>query len=241
MEKTRGGLVPATLTPKLPRSQGSPYGTELKDDRVPCLFNPYEYSVSKSNTYDPGKTKGRNIPRARFQQGGAMVLKLNLVFDTYGETEEGDGRPVDVTKKHTHKIWKMMMIHPKTINPNTQKGYPPNCVFRWGPYEFEGVITQMTETLTVFDKEGVPVRSKIQMSLQQIVDRGGFPGKQNPTSGGGIAPTTRVLYAGDRLDLIAWEEYGDCSKWRLIAEANEWVDPLHMRPGQTLIVPPLET
>jgi len=56
-----------------------------------------------------------------------------------------------------------------------------------------------------------------------------------------VAPKARTIYAGDRLDLIAWEEYGDCSKWRLIAKANELVDPLHLRSGQTLIVPPLES
>ena len=227
MAKTRSGLTPALLIPKSSGSEGT---------SVPCLFNPYEYSVSKSNQYDPGKTKGLNIPRIRFQQGGAMVLKLNLVFDTYGQ--DGGGA-TDVTQSHTKKLWEMMMIDRANINATTGKAEPPHCVFRWGRYEFEGVITQMTETLTLFDKDGVPVRSKVQMSLQQIVDAEGFP-SQNPTSGGGVAPKSRTIYAGDRLDLIAWEEYGDCSKWRLIAEANEWVDPLHLTSGQTLIVPPLE-
>ncbi len=223
MPETRSGLTPALLISKSSGAEG---------EQVPCMFNPYEYSVTKSNTYDPGSTKGLNIPRIRFQQGGAMVLKLNLVFDTYAKS-------TDVTTEHTKKLWKMMMIDRGNINPTTNKAEPPHCVFRWGRYEFEGVITQMSETLTLFNKEGVPVRSKVQMSLQQIVDAEGFP-SQNPTSGGGVAPKSRTIYAGDRLDLIAWEEYGDCSKWRLLAEANEWVDPLHMRPGQTLIVPPLE-
>ena len=223
MPETRSGLTPALLISKSSGAEG---------EQVPCMFNPYEYSVTKSNTYDPGSTKGLNIPRIRFQQGGAMVLKLNLVFDTYAKN-------TDITTEHTKKLWKMMMIDRSNINPTTNKAEPPHCVFRWGRYEFEGVITQMSETLTLFNKEGVPVRSKVQLSLQQIVDAEGFP-SQNPTSGGGVAPKSRTIYAGDRLDLIAWEEYGDCSKWRLIAEANEWVDPLHMRPGQTLIVPPLE-
>ena len=223
MPQTRGGLTPALLIAKSNDREKLP--------GVPCMFNPYEYSITKSNQYDPGKTKGLNVPRIRFQQGGAMVLKLNLVFDTYD-----DGK--NVIKEHTKKIWKMMMIDRENINATTGKAEPPHCVFRWGPYEFEGVITQMTETLTLFNKEGVPVRSKVQMSLQQIVDHEGFP-SQNPTSGGGAAPKTRTLYAGDRLDLIAWEEYRDCSRWRLIAQANEGLDPLHLRSGDTIIVPPL--
>jgi len=220
MPTTRGGLQPALLINKST-------GTD-----VPCMFNPYEYSISKSNQYDPGKTKGLNIPRIRFQQGGAMKLKLNLIFDTYAEN-------TDVTKEHTKDIWVMMMIDKNNINPTTGKAEPPHCIFRWGRYEFEGVITQMTETLTFFNKEGVPVRSKVQLALQQIIDAEGFP-SQNPTSGGGAAPKSRVLYAGDRLDWIAWEEYGDSTKWRLIASANEGIDPLHLRSGATVIVPPLE-
>jgi len=223
MPETRSGLTPALLISKSSGSEG---------EQVPCMFNPYEYSITKSNQYDPGKTKGLNIPRIRFQQGGAMVLKLNLVFDTYAENS-------DVTSEHTKKLWRMMMIDRSNINATTGKAEPPHCVFRWGRYEFEGVITQMSETLTLFNKDGVPVRSKVQMSLQQIVDAEGFP-SQNPTSGGGAAPKSRTIYAGDRLDLIAWEEYGDCSKWRLIAKANEGIDPLHLKSGQTLIVPPLE-
>jgi len=123
MPETRSGLTPALLIPKSSGSEG---------ESVPCMFNPYEYSISKSNQYDPGKTKGLNIPRIRFQQGGAMVLKLNLVFDTYAQNS-------DVTTEHTKKLWKMMMIDRNNINATTGKAEPPHCVFRWGRYEFEGV------------------------------------------------------------------------------------------------------
>ena len=64
--------------------------------------------------------------------------------------------------------------------------------------------------------------------------------RQNPTSGGGVAPKTRTLYAGDRLDLIAWEEYGDSTRWRLIADANGLLDPLRLQPGRVIVIPPLE-
>ena len=43
----------------------------------------------------------------------------------------------------------------------------------------------------------------------------------------------------DRLDLLAFEAYGDATQWRLLAAANQITDPLHLRPGQVLLLPPL--
>jgi nucleoid-associated protein YgaU len=93
--------------------------------------------------------------------------------------------------------------------------------------------------MTLFLKDGTPVRTVVDISLQQVIDETAFE-RQNPTSGGGSAPKTRVLYAGDRLDLIAWEEYGDSTLWRRIAQANDLIDPLHLPQGRVIVVPPLE-
>jgi len=79
----------------------------------------------------------------------------------------------------------------------------------------------------------------VDIDLQQIADPAAYA-RQNPTSGGGVAPKTRTVHAGDRLDLIAWEEYGDATRWRLIAEANDITDPLHLPSGQVLAIPPIK-
>ncbi|MBC7316581.1 MAG: LysM peptidoglycan-binding domain-containing protein, partial [Chloroflexi bacterium] len=121
----------------------------------------------------------------------------------------------------------------------TGKSEPPHCIFQWGRFEFEAVITKMDEKFTLFLKDGTPVRTVVNITLQQVIDEEAHA-KQNPTSGGGTAPRTRIVYAGDRLDLIAWEEYGDATRWRRIAEANGITDPLRLRPGQILMIPPLE-
>jgi nucleoid-associated protein YgaU len=43
----------------------------------------------------------------------------------------------------------------------------------------------------------------------------------------------------ETLWLIADEEYGDPSKWRRIAEANDLENPRDLRSGQRLVVPEL--
>jgi len=219
MPTTRGGLEPAVIINK------------NTGERVPCMFNPYEYTITKQNTYEQASTKGLNIPRVRFRQGGAQTLTLRLLFDTYGQGED--------VRTYTAPLWRMMMVDEDRADQRTGKSEPPHCIFQWGRFEFEAVITKMDEKFTLFLKDGTPVRTVVNITLQQVIDEEAHA-KQNPTSGGGTAPRTRIVYAGDRLDLIAWEEYGDATRWRRIAEANGITDPLRLRPGQILMIPPLE-
>lgn len=219
MPTTRGDLEAAVLINK------------NTGEVIPCMFNPYEYTIKKTNSYEEAETKGKNIPKIRFKQGGAQTLSLRLLFDTYEESTD--------VRLLTSRLWHMMMVDEDKRDPRTAKSEPPHCIFAWGAFEFEAVITQMSEKLTLFLHDGTPVRSIVDISLHQVVDTE-EQARQNPTSGGGSAPTTRQLSASDRLDLIAWEAYGDCTKWRLIAQANGIVDPLRLRPGQIIIIPPLE-
>lgn len=218
MPTTRGGLEPATITNK------------TTGDSVPCMFNPFEYTISKQNQYENAETKGRNIPRVRFRQGGAQTLALKLLFDTYGEATDVRGI--------TGALWRMMMIDEDQADSRTGKGEPPHCIFRWGKFEFEAVITRLTEKMTLFLRDGTPVRCEVDIAFQQVIDEEEHA-KQNPTSGSGAAHKTRLVLAGDRLDLIAFEEYGDATRWRLLAAANQITDPLRLRSGQVLMIPPL--
>jgi len=216
---TRGGLAPAVLMNK------------NTGESVPCMFNPYEYTITKSNSYEQADTKGKNIPHIRFQQGGAQALSLRLLFDTLDTGAD--------VRSLTARLWNMMMVDETRIDPRTNKSEPPHCLFVWGAFTFEAVITRMSEQISLFMPTGTAVRSTVEISLQQVSDSLDILG-QNPTSGGGVAPATRRIDAGDRLDLIAHEAYGDCTKWRQIARANGILDPLRLRPGQVIIIPPME-
>jgi nucleoid-associated protein YgaU len=48
-----------------------------------------------------------------------------------------------------------------------------------------------------------------------------------------------VIKQGETLDFIAAEEYGEARHWRYIAATNNINDPLRLRPGTVLSLPPL--
>jgi len=203
--------------------------TEDGSIRVRCLFNPKEYTIQRSNRWKVEIAKGKNMPEAEFSGGEPASLRMQLFFDTY---EAG----TDV-RKHTEGLWKMMRIDESTQQRETGKGEPPKVVFTWGKiWAFDAVIESISQRFTLFKADGTPVRSTVDLTLKQIQDELKFAGT-NPTSGGGEAQRVHIVEAGDRLDWIAYQEYRDSTKWRLIAKANDLMRPRQLRPGQRLIIP----
>lgn len=197
--------------------------------RIEVLFNPKEYSITKSNSWQRAATSGANLPSTTFASGQPASMTVQLFFDTY-ETK------MDV-RNHTGKIAKLMEVSIREEGEGN-KLRPPKVKFHWGlTWTFKAVITQMTQKFTLFLPTGTPVRATVDVTFQQIEDEGRFPG-QNPTSGGNAGRRTHVVEAGETLDLIAHQELGDSRLWRHLADANRITDPLALAPGTVLVVEP---
>ena len=118
------------------------------------------------------------------------------------------------------------------------KNAPPKVKFVWGRIlSFEAYLIKFSQTLTLFKSDGTPVRATVKVTLQQSRDEGVFPA-QNPTSRS-EARKMWVVNAGETLDWIAYQEYGQAAHWRHIAQANNLADPKNLRPGQVLKLTPL--
>jgi len=202
------------------------------DESVEVMFNPTEYSFTKSNNWQVPKKKGANVPPLEFNGGNPTDLKVQLLFDTY---ESGD----DVRKKYTNALWNLAMVNPQKKDPKTKKGQPPKCEFRWGTmWSFKAVVANISQKFTMFLPDGTPVRATLDVTFKQVEDEGLYP-KQNPTSGGVPGHRTHTIKEGDTLDWIAAQEYGQASHWRYIAEINGIDNPAKLRPGTVISLPPL--
>ncbi|RLC93524.1 MAG: peptidoglycan-binding protein [Chloroflexi bacterium] len=196
---------------------------------VECMFNPKEYTFGKQNTWKSGLVMGGNVPKVEFGGGQAMTLQMELFFDTYESGED--------VRKHTNKIWKLMMINPDTKDKGN-KGRPPLCTFSWGDmWSFKAVITSLSQKFTMFTGDGKPVRSTLSVTFQQAEEEGKYPG-QNPTTLSTPGYKTRRVKEGETIDWIAFDEYGDPALWRFLAETNDLDDPLRLEVGQMLAIPP---
>jgi len=201
------------------------------NEEIKCLFNPNEYTFSKRNTWVSKMVKGRNVPSLEFGGGDSIELKMQLFFDTY--TAGGDVRTV------TNKIWKLMNINTKLADMTTTKGRPPMVEFQWGAtWSFKAVITNISQKFTLFRENGIPVRATLDVDFLQAKEEGRYPG-QNPTTKGNPGYRRRIVREGDTLDWIAFDEYGDSSLWRHIADVNNLDNPMNLLPGQVLAIVPI--
>jgi hypothetical protein len=210
----------------------------LKGSAVEFMFNPTEYSISKSNTWNTKANKGGNVPQLEFAGGEPRQMTLELFFDTYlprrGVSEKD-------LRKQTNQLFNFMMTDDALKGKNSKMGRPPKCRLVWGEdtkNQFECYIVSCQTKFLMFNEAGVPVRATAALTLKEVRDP-----KQllptNPTSLGEPGRRTWVVHEGDRIDWIAYQEYGDAREWRRIADANRLPDPLRLAPGQVLAIPPL--
>jgi hypothetical protein len=226
MPNTRSNLEPARIYPV------DDDGKETAGGPLPvdCMFNPSEFTVSKTNTYREDAGNRSDVPIFEFSKAGPQVLKLKLIFDTYESQESVSLR--------TNKLWKMMESKSVPQGDGNRKVPPPDVAFEWGEFRFIAVITAMTQKFTLFKPDGTPVRALVDVTFTQHKDTEDYRhSRTNPTSGGGNIERVWRVIAGDRIDTIAHEVYGDASRWRLIAEYNHLDKPLELRAGRQLIMP----
>jgi hypothetical protein len=195
---------------------------------ITCLFNPTEYTFTKTNQWKTETVMGQDVPPSIFLGGGPITLTMALFFDTYESKED--------VRKYTNDLLRLTYVDPKLGNDKNKQGRPPRCQFNWGTtWSFKAVITQVTQRFTLFLENGTPVRATVTVTFQQVEQQGIYP-PQNPTSQGLEGRRVRIVRNGDRLDWIAYEEYGDPGLWRLIADASGLDNPLKLQPGQRLVI-----
>ncbi len=200
------------------------------NQQVEFLFNPTEYSISKTNSWDAVAIVGFDVPPTEFQGGNPTTLSLDIFFDTYELNQD--------VRTYTDKVFNLTKISNET-RQGSQRGRPPRVLFNWGRvFSFQAVITSISVTYTLFKPDGTPVRAKMQLSLQECEDASIQPA-QNPTSQGSFGHKAYVVQPGDTIDLISYKHYGDSKSWRFIADTNRLDDAKNLPAGLVLEIAPL--
>lgn len=197
-------------------------------EKIPVQFNPTSMNLTMSNSTDGGSSRGRQAEQ--YNGSASTQLSLDLQFDT---AEEGTaGSPVDVRTK-TDKIRQFVLP-----GGTGSKQAPPRVRFEWGPFGLTGVMNSLTEELSLFSRDGVPLRSKMSIQIKEQDARfaalksgpganadtkpaaagAGSAGAGPGSSGSGIVDRAVAALAGESpadflarngLDPEAWRGLGD--------------------------------
>jgi len=201
-------------------------------DTLICLFNPKDFSVTKSNSWESKPPPGQAATPPSFTGGQPSELSLQLLFDSTLLT------PAISVKKVATKLFEAMKAS-KNEGGVKNKTRPPTLTFTWGTFSFHGVAKSLAVQYQLFRPDGEPIRADVKLSLMQWDVE--LPKGQNPTTRSMGELGAHIVRDGDSLASIAHRVYGDPTHWRLIAEANGIDDPLMLRSGQALSVPGLDT
>jgi LysM repeat protein len=205
--------------------------------KIPCMFNPESLAFTRANEWLPGTAApGKGVGTAAYTGATPGSMSLNLLFDT---TDDG----TSVTN-YTGALLKKMEIDPNLpgAKEESANGRPETVIFHWGKqlHTPPMAIQSMTVNFTYFSSKGVPLRAKVDITLLQFKDADVF-GPQNPTSGTPRPHRVHRVQPGETLDRISARYYGDPTRWRALASANNVEDPLTVRPGSLLSLPELDS
>ncbi len=190
-------------------------------------FNPKDYSITRAAEWAaPTNKKGSVAPEYVGPRASSVTIEMFL-----DESDKEDG---DISKV----VGKLIgYVNPEPKSSQKQKPSAPHVQFIWGTsIEFKGYLEQVAVKYTLFRQNGNPIRGTATLTLKEIVST---PGRQNPTSGGVPGNRAHRVVAGDTLASIAYAEYGNANQWRVLGDANPDVDdPMRLRPGTSLLIPP---
>ena len=203
------------------------------------LFNPTEYSISKSNEWKYEKVTGTAFTPPQFGGGNPRELTLNLLLDKSLLDKEQHVRDL------TDELFRMMEV-PAGSTGGSSRAAPPFITFTWGnETTFKAACTSLTVAYKLFRPNGDPIRADVKMTLKQAeaastASSNGANRGTNPTTRANAGHGVHLVKDGDSLPSIAYEAYGDATTWRAIADANGIENPMHLRRGRALSLPRLD-
>lgn len=224
----------------------------IEKEPVPLFvqFNPESYSVSETVEYHRVSAQGTNDEVTQYVGSVKSIASVSFYFDT--DTIQGMQQSLKslLSVQGIMSIASKLLMGSKTptdVSALTERfsnllkvdgdlHRPPIVVFSWGSINIIGVVNSMRTTFTMFDKNGIPVRAKVDCQIMSTGDRSAI--RRSPLSSPDRTKG-QILSEDTNLWEIANREYGDIDQWRLIARANGIMNPLEIMPGTVLKIPAL--
>lgn len=207
---------------------------------APCLFNPTELSVEKSNQFAEVNIPGLSSSVLQFVRGNSRTVSMDLFFDTYELKTDVRLLTDRVTGWDAGSMFSQLPDVAKGLmDIDSDLHAPPVCQFVWGAFVFQCIIERVSKRFTLFLPEGIPVRATLGVTLKEY--------REVETQVKELALLSsdltkrHVVTQGDSLWFIAAKEFGNPADWREIADANQIGNPRLLTPGRELAIPVKET
>jgi nucleoid-associated protein YgaU len=227
-----GSLVKAKLVYYTKIEDAIEAGAASKElGSIEFFLNPSSITIEREAKLEQEEAnQGANA--TKFKNTFPVCMTLGeLWFDTYDERES-------VREKYIDDLEDLLQYIPDThVLPVVQ--------LVWGDFthmtklspSYFFYVTKLKVDYTMFLPNAKPVRAKVTLGMEQVIAKTAELAAKQKNS-----PDHAKLYTvkhGDTLQGIAMAEYDSPRQWRRIANTNDIVDPMELRPGTKLLVPPI--
>jgi hypothetical protein len=242
----QGQLEKMTLRALEYDSDGIP--SEVPDKSFTVQVNPASYTLNKTIAYENQQSQGSQETTANFRSSGPTTIQFDITFDATGVIKaEGalDGVPLvgaiaslfsedeELTVNDQIATFEEIVYTLDGIN------HRPNPVrIIWGEFSFDGALSSVNYSYTLFQPDGTPLRAKATCSFQTSRS-----GEENALEANLSSPDLthiREIKEGDTLPLLAQKIYGNPELYLEIARVNQLIDFRRLKAGTRVSLPPID-
>ncbi|WP_122158655.1 LysM peptidoglycan-binding domain-containing protein [Paraburkholderia sp.] len=190
-------------------------------------INPASFSQQFKTTYDPNKTTDTAGRVMRYVTIEPQTVSFEFYLDATGV--------IDGIASVNDEIARFRTV---AYDFNGSIHSPNYLHLVWGKsLDFKCRLTSLDIEYQLFDPDGTPLRAKLKISLVQFLSADELARLANKTSPD--LTHARVAVAGDTLPLMCFRIYGDSRFYLEVARYNGLTDFRNLRPGTSVIFPPL--
>ena len=191
-------------------------------------INPSSYTHDHQINYNNSTAQGAPGTTLKFKGIPPETISFDIYFDATGAIENNKV-PV---KTQLDQFKKVCFVYNGSIHE------PNYLIVSWGSLVFKCKLTSLNLSYSLFKKDGTPLRVKASVKFEEAVDANLISKEANNKS----PDLTHLIIVkqGDKLPLICYNVYGDCSYYLEVAKHNNIVNFRNLVPGTKLYLPPIK-
>ena len=242
---------------KLEKAVITTYNGEKKKSDITVQFNPTQLEMSRNIKINKkgALMKDEIMQNMVSASSGFSSFKVTLQFDSYsnygplgylsdsasnkaaGAIASGLGLGEKSYDKINLDVNNVVDKFRDLIRFDPKLHRAPGIRFKWGEnVDFFGYASDVIIKYTMFERDGTPVRATVDLSLVgDTSDKIKFFSNNKFESPD--RTKTRFLPYGEQLWMLADVEYGDVGKWKVIALANDILNPRTVASARSMKVP----
>ncbi|MCG9972588.1 CIS tube protein [Christiangramia crocea] len=193
--------------------------------------NPSTYTHSTQINFSEEQAPGTSANQNNHNNTEPVKLNFDFLLDRTGALgnlpNALNGVEEDIVK------FKRIAIH---FEGEIHK--PRYLMLCWGSLIFKCQLEKLDIEYKLFNKEGKPLRANLKCVFREFKEDNLRVAEENKSSPD--LSHIRTVKAGDSLQLLCYQIYGDAAYYKYIAEVNQLKQFRELREGQRLTFPPIE-